>query len=299
MRRWHHTVLAALCGLVTVGLLTVGTARATAPDLDDPPRLVLDTIEGPVVIRLAPADAPAHVAALLATVAGGTADRWSVDRVSLGYYVQLGAAAATALTGLAPEEGRGIGNVRGAVSVYDGPDSTPTLLLVLTDSHHLDDRYTPVGWIESGLDVADRITARAADGDGVLDAPLTVGPLRRASADAPLVGAPGDPAPAGGVPTASVVLMLVTVIAVAAIALVHPRLGRATTTTALLASALVGFFAVWTATIGRTTGEPAVALVLFVTVIALFRLMGRFEQPRQRTQGARRSIVQPPSPERR
>ena len=175
--------------------------------------------------------------------------------------------------------------MRGAVSVYDGPDSDPTLLLVLTDSHQLDDRYTPVGWIESGLEVVERIAARGADTGGVPDLPLTVGPLRRRAPGAstePGVSITGP----GSAPAASVVLMILSAIGVAAIALGHRRMPTAVTTTALLAAALVAFFAAWSASVGHTADSPGAAVVLFVAVIALFRLMGRFEPPREQPRGA-------------
>ena len=175
--------------------------------------------------------------------------------------------------------------MRGAVSVYDGPDADPTLLLVLTDSHQLDDRYTPVGWIESGIDVVERIAARPADTEGVPDEARTVGPLRRLAP-----GASADPgATATGrdaAPLASVVSMLLSAVGVAAIALGHRRMSPAVTTTALLAAALVAFFAAWSAAVGRTADSPAAAVLLFVAVIALFRLMGRFEAPREQRRGA-------------
>jgi cyclophilin family peptidyl-prolyl cis-trans isomerase len=276
---WRSGVVAALVALAVIAAVA-GDHQVAEAATEEHPRLVLETPDGAVVIRLAPVDAPAHVDALLDGIADGTAERWSVDRIAASFYVQLGSRTATALSGLAPEPGRSIGNVRGAVSVYDGGDADPTLLLVLTDSHQLDDRYTPVGWIESGLDVVERIAAHAADADGVPDEARAVGPLRRLAP-----GAAADPgATATGrdsVPVASVVAMMLSALCVAAIALAHRRMSPAVTTTVLLAAALVAFFAAWSAVVGRTADSPAAAVLLFATVIALFRLMGRFETPRE------------------
>ena len=196
--------------------------------------------------------------------------------------MQLGSVDAIEISGLAGEGLAGVGNVRGAVSIFDGPDAAPTLVILLTDSHQLDDRYTPVGWVEAGIDVIESLSQLPAGGDGVPTTALSVGPLSRVDPDAPPVIGTED---AGSVPTpaAPIVLMIIAAAATAAVGLTHRRLEPGVVTTLLLASTLIGFFAAWTAAIGHTVGRPYAAVVLFVLAIGIFRLMGRFEQPRERT----------------
>ena len=280
-----------LFGAALAVLSLVGGARAhAAADADPFPQLVLSTPAGPVVITLSSEAAPQHVAALLAAVDGGAAASWHIDRVASGSYVQLGAAVATSIVGLANETGAGVGNVAGAVSVYDGPDAVPTLLIVLAESRHLDGTYTPVGWVEAGLDHAHELSHAEVGSGGLPAADQSVGPLRRGDADTLATLGAVDARP---LPLAAVVLMLVAAAGAAAVGLALPRLDRSVAVTLLLSVALIGFFAAWTASVGRTTTRPAAAVLLFVLAIALFRAMGKFEQPRQ---GARRSIRQPAEP---
>jgi hypothetical protein len=75
--------------------------------------------------------------------------------------------------------------------------------------------------------------------------------------------------------------MLLTGAAAAALALTHRRWDPERLTTAMLATALLGFFAAWSGVVGSASAAPWAGVVLFVAVIGLFRLMGRFERPRR------------------
>ncbi len=284
-RGWFATLV------VIAVAATIGRAPAAmAADGADPdhPAVVLTTPDGPVVLTLDRTAAPHHADAVLAALAAGHAERWRVDLVSPGGYVQLAAPDATELVGLAPEPDARA-SVRGAVVVYDGPDAVPTVVMLLADRPDLGDDYTVVGWVHVGIDRLDALARVPARPDGVPTPAVELGPLVLGDA-ATIDAARGSD---GGVPVAAVVIMLIAASSTATIALVQHRLDRATASTLLLASALVGFFGAWTAAAPRTNGTPVAGMVLFVGALALFRVMGRFERPRA-DQGARRSITQPP-----
>jgi peptidyl-prolyl cis-trans isomerase B (cyclophilin B) len=247
------------------------------------PRLILPTPNGDVLIALAPKPAPEHVAKLLAAVKANAFDRPTVSRLQENFYVQFSSAssAATTLSGL-PNEQTFVGNVRGAVSLYDGgpPGTPPTLIILLTDSPQLNSTYTPVGWVEAGLDNIAKLATRPATADHLPQTPETFGALHSIDATQPII------LRTSGQPTsnpASARAALALAAAAAGIALLlfvlQSRLSTGQVGTLLLSSVLVGFFAVWVGLSGNSQPQPLVGAGLFVTAIGVFKLMGRFERP--------------------
>lgn len=255
-------------------VLATGFAPGTTP------RVVISTPAGDALVVLAPGSAPRHVRAFLDAVDAGELVSLRIDRAQGDTYVQFAAPAAIGLRDVAPEHGA-VGNVRGAVSVYDGPDADPTILIALVDSPHLDRDYTPIGWVESGLDAVLALSRVDTDGEGVPRSVTGAGPIESVDPGAPVELRPAvlDGGEPGRAPTATWVLSAVAAAATAAIALWHRRLAAERVTTLLLAAALVGFFAAWVGIVGGTGSHPYLGLACFVLVIGVFRLMGRFERP--------------------
>lgn len=268
---------AACCAVAAAATFTTlgsGAAAQGPPAPGAAETLVIPTPDGDITVTLSPDEAPLHVAAIRRTVADGGAVELRLDRVSAGSYLQLAAPSAAAWAGL-PHEAGTIGNVEGAVSVYDG-DADPTLLIVLSDSHHLDADYSPIGWVTGGFDSALTLGERPVGEGGVPDPPVAVGPLRAGVSDA--AGAPG-PIDVGSVPTEVWLLAAVALAVTGAVGLTHRRLDPRWVTALLLTAVLIGAFAVFTAVLTSAAHGPAAGLAALVLAVAAIRLMSRFEPP--------------------
>jgi peptidyl-prolyl cis-trans isomerase B (cyclophilin B) len=247
------------------------------------PRLILPTPNGDVLIALAPKPAPEHVAKLLAAVEANAFDRPTVLRLQENFYVQVSSASAEALTlsGL-PTEQTFVGNVRGAVSLYDGgaPGTPPTLIFLLTDSPQLNSTYTPVGWVEAGLDNIAKLATRPATADHLPQVPETLGALHAVDATQPIIlRTSGETASNPSSERAALALAAAAACIALLLFVLQNRLSAGQIGTLLLSSVLVGFFAVWVGLSGNSQPQPLVGAGLFATALGIFKLMGRFERP--------------------
>jgi cyclophilin family peptidyl-prolyl cis-trans isomerase len=247
------------------------------------PRLILPTPNGDVLIALAPKPAPDHVAKLRAAIKANAFERPTVSRLQENFYVQVTSASAGAatLSGL-PTEQTFVGNVRGAVSLYDGgePGTPPTLIILLTDSPQLNSTYTPVGWVESGLDNIAKLATRPATADHLPQVPETLGALHSIDATQPIIlRTSGQSASNPSSERAALALAAAAACIALLLFVLQGRLTTGQIGTLLLSSVLVGFFAVWVGLSGNSQPQPLVGAGLFATAIGVFKLMGRFERP--------------------
>lgn len=256
-------------------------SSVAADTVQDPAAIhdvVVGTPDGDIVITLAPESAPQHVAVLRAALVDHREIAIRLDRIASDRYVQVAVPDVRGWAGLAHEHGP-IGNVSGAVSVYDGTDADPTLLLVLADSPHLDRDYTPIGWMRD-LGPALALASRPAAGDGVPEPPLEIGPLRIAGESAPssqlIDRADTTPQVAAGA------VGLVALLIASAVALLHRRLQARWVTALLLIAVLMGAFAVLAAALAAPDRGATSGLVILAVIVGVVRLMSRFEPPADR-----------------
>lgn len=257
--------------IVATAILTVGRPATAAPL---PAAIEFGTPDGTIVVTLSPEQAPLHVAAIRRSLESGHEVGLRVDRVAAGSYVQIAAPDESSWSGIEHEPGT-IGNVRGAVSVYDGDGADPTLLLVLVDSHHLDAEYSPIGWITGGIDAAESLAVRAAGPDGAPTGTLPLGRLRASVA----LDAAASASPPDSMSGAAGWVMATSLALTAGVALLHRRMAPRRTTSLLLAAVLIGAFALFTSVLTSTGRTPTAGLLALLAVVAVIRLMSRFEQP--------------------
>jgi cyclophilin family peptidyl-prolyl cis-trans isomerase len=247
---------------------------------------VLSTPQGQILIALVPENAPRHVAQLLDAIAAGDFNGSTVARVAPKFYVQIVGKLGTAqLSGL-PIEHLRVGNIHGALSVYDSgkPGEIPTLMIVLVNSTQLDTDYTTIGFVEAGIGVAAAIADTPTVGDHQPSQAITISEIHVAAPQERtlLRQAEVTANDNGGTSQLAAIFIIACAAFVAAmISAFHDRLSKPRMTSLALLVALLAFFAVWVALGGTEQGSGLVGVVLFGGAIAIFRLMGRFERPAQ------------------
>jgi cyclophilin family peptidyl-prolyl cis-trans isomerase len=271
-------------GLACAGALALASpcSAYTPPETD--PRIVITTSQGTILVALAPENAPKHVEQFLTALAGRDFDGASVTRVSPKFYVQLvGKLSNSQLAGL-PIERVKVGNLHGAMSVYDSGQAgqVPTLMFVLVTSHQLDTDYTSIGFVEAGMSLVEKIADTPTVGDHQPTKPITITEIHFATPQerALLRQAEQAPAPDQGTALLAAVFILAFAAFVAAgISAFRDRLNKQWVKSLWLMVALLSFFAVWVGIGGSTHSSGLVGVLLFGGAIAMFRLMGRFERP--------------------
>jgi cyclophilin family peptidyl-prolyl cis-trans isomerase len=168
-----------LLALVLSGLLTAAPAWPKFPGtVSANPRVVIETVEGPIVLRLFPKDAPKTVANFTKLVGEGYYDSLTFHRIVPGFVIQGGDP--NSRNDNPFDDGQGgpgytvpaeIGrkHVKGAVAMARMPDAVnPTrasngsqFYLALRDLPQLDGGYTVFGEVVSGWDTIERLTALA------------------------------------------------------------------------------------------------------------------------------------------
>ncbi len=281
MKRKLLAIVAACAGALAVA---APCSAYTPPETD--PRIVITTSEGVILVALAPENAPKHVAEFLTALAGRDFDGASVARVSPDFYVQLVGKLSQAKLAGQPVERVKVGNLHGAMSIYDSGQAgqVPTLMFVLVTSPQLDADYTSIGFVEAGMSVVQKIAATPTAGDHQPTKPITITEIHFATPQerALLRQAEKTPAPGQGTALLAAVFILAFAAFVAAgISAFRDRLNKQWTKSLWLMVALLSFFAVWVAVGGSTHSSGLVGVALFGGAIAMFRLMGRFERPTQ------------------
>ncbi|MEY2553763.1 MAG: peptidyl-prolyl cis-trans isomerase [Ilumatobacteraceae bacterium] len=280
----RRALLAA--ALVCVGVLALASPASayTPPETD--PRIVITTSQGTILVALAPENAPKHVAEFLAALTSHDFDGAAVARVAPTYYVQLVGKLGTAQLAGLPVERVKVGNLHGAMSIYDNGQAgqVPTLMFVLVTSPQLDPDYTSIGFVEAGMSLLTKIAEIPTTGDHQPTQAVTITGIHFATPQerAELRQAEQTPKPDAGTALLAAVFILAFAAFVAAgISAFRDRLSKHWIKSLWLMVALLCFFAVWVGIGASTHGSGLVGVVLFGGAIAMFRLMGRFERPAQ------------------
>jgi peptidylprolyl isomerase len=277
--------LIGLAGLASVGALMFASpcAAYTPPETD--PRVVVTTPQGQILIALAPENAPEHVKQFLVALEAGDFAGADVARISPKFYVQVVGSGGTAQLAGQPVEQAKIGNVRGALSVYDSgkPGDAPTLMFVLVGSPQLDADYTPIGFVETGMGVLREMANSGTIGDDHHPAEaMYVTEMHLASAKERMVLRSAEATAEsdnGTALLAAVFIVACAAFVAAVISSFHDRLGKQRVRSLSLLVVLATFFALWVSLGGTQSGSGLVGVALFGGAIAIFRLMGRFERP--------------------
>ena len=276
--------------LVSIGLACLGVtmfatpcSAYTPPETD--PRVVITTSQGTILVALAPENAPRHVKEFLTALGAGDLTGANVTRVAPQYYAQIVGKLGTAQLAGLPVEHRKVGNLRGALSVFDSgkPGEAPTLIFVVMKSPQLDPDYTPIGFVEAGMGVVRAIASAATVGDHQPAKPITITDVHMATPKERAVLRQAE-VTTGSNDEATSVLAAIFIIACAAfvgaiISAFYERIGKQRATSLALIVALFAFFALWVALGGTANGHGLVGVLLFGGAIGIFRLMGRFERP--------------------
>jgi cyclophilin family peptidyl-prolyl cis-trans isomerase len=280
-RPFLAVALACLAALAT----TSPVAAYTPPETN--PRIVVTTSQGQILIALAPESAPQHVEQFLQAVAAGDFSNAYVLRASPNFYLQLVGKASSARLAGQPVERLKIGNIKGALSLYDAgvPGEAPTLSLFLTDSSQLDSSYTSIGVLEAGAAVAEKLAATPTAADQRPLKPLTIQEIHIATPEERTLLRQAEKA-ANAPDSSTSLLAAIFIIAAAAfvaamISAFHDRLSKQQMSSLALVVVLLAFFAIWVGLAGTDHGSGLVGVALFGGAIAIFRLMGRFERPAQ------------------
>lgn len=269
-------------------------AAYTPPETN--PRIVVTTTEGTILIALAPENAPKHVEQFQLALDDKDFIGASAFRVSPDFYVQIqGRVGAARLTGESVEHVK-VGNVRGAVSIYDSgrPGDIPTLMFALVSSPQLDSDYTMIGIVEAGMSVVQKIAKTPTATDNRPNEEITITEIHYASPEerAKLRQAEVTPGPSEGTSLlAAVFILAFAAFIAAAISAFRDKLRKPWVTSMWLMVALLTFFAVWVAVGASGHGTSIVGIAMFGGAIAMFRLMGRFERPAQAAESPR--VAQP------
>lgn len=273
--------VACLAALAT----TSPVAAYTPPETN--PRIVVTTSAGQILIALAPENAPLHVEQFLQAVAAGDFSNAYVLRAAPNFYLQVVGKASSARLAGQPVERLKIGNIRGALSLYDAGASgeAPTLSLFLTDSSQLDSSYTSIGVIEAGAAIAQKLAATPTAADQRPLQPLTIQEIHIATPQERTLLRQAEKA-ANTPDSSTSLLAAIFIIAAAAfvaamISAFHDRLSKQQMSSLALVVVLLAFFAIWVGLAGTDHGSGLVGVALFGGAIAIFRLMGRFERPAQ------------------
>ncbi|MEY2580377.1 MAG: peptidyl-prolyl cis-trans isomerase [Ilumatobacteraceae bacterium] len=282
----HRSLVVTLsCIGASLGTLLVAAPGFAYTPPETNPRIVVETPQGKILIALAPENAPEHVEQFMIALAAGDFEGANVRRVAPKFYAQVVGKAGTAQLAGLPIEHVKVGNLRGALSVYDSgkPGDAPTLMFVLVKSPQLDTDYTPIGFVEAGKSVLKEIAATPTVGDQQPSTSITLSNIHIATREerARLRQAEVTTTSDGsGTPLLAAIFIIATAaFAAALIASFHDRLGNQRSKSLALVLVLVAFFAVWVALGGSKQGSGLVGVVLFGGSIGIFRLMGKFERP--------------------
>jgi len=274
--------------VLALAALLILPAQSREPALSRE-RIVLRTDKGDLVIALYEETAPVHCRHFLRLVRKGFYDGTRFFRVVPGFAVQNGGEYERLGT-LTPElaelatkrlqaEFSKIRHVRGILSMArednDFNSARTTFVILLGDAPHLDTRYTVFGKLDGGDDVLSAIAGGELGPDKNPKKPVTV-------LKAFVVGEKNVPPEE---PTELRWLLVVGSVAIllglAAFLLAGRLLPRVAGPLGLVV-VFVGFFAGFLGAVPLTVGagSSAAALVVFLSMLALFKLMNKFESPR-------------------
>ncbi len=173
--------------LAASAALALGASSAWADDKDS--TLYMDTKDGRITIQLRPDLAPNHVAQIKKLVGDHFYDGIVFHRVIGGFMAQTGDPTGTGMGGSklpdlkaeftdTPFKRGTLGMARSS-----DPDSANSQFFIcLGDAPFLNNQYTVIGQVTSGMDVVDKIKKGAADDNGKVTNPDKILKLRLAAA---------------------------------------------------------------------------------------------------------------------
>ena len=253
-------------------------------------RVVLRTSKGDLVLALYPQVAPRHVAHFLRLVRSGFYDGTRFGYVHRGYLIQH-AGSADRLRPLTEEQDRlgrerlhaefgRLPHVRGVLSMsrlpQDLDSATTSFTILLGDAPHLDGNYTIFGRVEKGLAVLDALGSVDVGPGHVPILPLNV---HRAYVENEVAPPSHDFAP----PWELMVVAGSAMVLGGAVFLLSGRFLPRSAGPVGLSLVIVGFFIGLVAAVPRIVeskeNRGILALAVFVSMLALFKLMGKYERP--------------------
>jgi len=282
------------------------------PEGPYPPRILMRTAAGDLVLALDPQAAPRHVEQILKLVQSGVYDGTHFFRIQPDFVIQLStaqdrrpplSAEQLALIHPLPQEVSDLIHRPGALSMArreDDPDSAETSFSIMLDfAPHLDGHYTVFGHVERGVDVLQELLrvprdeqsrpthrlgvefARVVRPDVPTDAvPLLAAHPVASRADAPIRAT--SPELPGAPDSGERTVFLVAIGAMALVSLAafltagaSPR--RLPTALALL-NVLIGLFFLLALLTPLSQQRGWLALLLFAAVLGVLKLLGRFER---------------------
>jgi peptidyl-prolyl cis-trans isomerase B (cyclophilin B) len=308
-------VRAALLAAMTVAL----AARGEDPAQE---RVVFHTVAGDMVFALYPKAAPKTVAQFLALVRAGVYDTTAFKRVRPGFVIQLSNAsdrekpltpAQSKLIHRLPIEPSELKHVRGVLSMArkeQDPESAETsFCILLRPAPQLDGKYTVFGRLESGEEVLEKILDVPRDDRmrpvvrvevthaEVVPSAAALAALHLEPAHA-VAGAPAPAKAAAALHAAALPVMrdpmqhkriyflsgglLAIVLLGVGKVLLSKRISSRHSTSLDLVGVLIGTFLLLVLLIPEGHRIPWLAAVLFIGVVAILKLLGRFETPAEK-----------------
>ncbi|MFN8392898.1 MAG: peptidylprolyl isomerase [Bdellovibrionota bacterium] len=310
MRRlWIHLRGARLFLLLTLVLCTLGAVARLAvadervPKLSDE-RVIFHTACGDIVFAFYPEIAPAHQAQLEKLISLGVFNGGSFFRVVPSFIIQfspyvdretpINDTQREAIVNL-PLEAGSLHHRRGVLSMArednDPNSGNVSFSILLGEAPHLDGKYTIFGEVVSGMDVVDTIVATPRDTNDKPSVPILVSSAEIVSADelgsrslAPAhsiappnvaaVSKPGGQADSKRALQATLgVLLFLLALQVALDGRLSPRARRSL----LAMEVLGGYFVLLIETVPDGQQRPALGLLLFLGLVAVFKIMGQFD----------------------
>jgi peptidyl-prolyl cis-trans isomerase B (cyclophilin B) len=303
-----RALVGALALLAAAPVLSAQESGTSPGPAERPPRVLLRTVAGDILLTLYPDVAPRHVEQLLKLLRAGVYDGTHFFRVQPDFVIQLGNAQ-DRLRPLSPEQSALIRPIPaelsdrihrpGALSMArrgDDPDSAETSFSILLDfAPHLDGRYTVFGHVERGVEVLQELLEVPRDARFRPVQRLTVisaGVVRPEvpSEQVPLAAArpvrPGPDAPIRAesrVPDAAERPTFIAAISVMALVsllgfFTAGRSARRLPTALSLINVLVGLFFLLALLTPLSQERSWLALLLFAAVLGVLKLLGRFER---------------------
>jgi peptidylprolyl isomerase len=175
--------------------LIAGRDPAAAQSKSDPQNtLILTTKDGDVTIRLRPDLAPKHVAQIKALVQRKFYDGLTFHRVIPDFMAQTGDPRGDGSDGSGGSGGSGLPNIpaefsstpfkRGTVGMARSSDpnsANSQFFICFADASFLNNQYTVVGEVTSGMDVVDKVKKGSKANNGAVSAPDKIVKMRLAS----------------------------------------------------------------------------------------------------------------------
>jgi peptidylprolyl isomerase len=178
MTLYRMMICAGLALSLAFGGASISAAVSAAPAQDLQNTIYLDTKDGRVTILLRPDLAPKHVAQIEALTKRGFYNGIVFHRVIEGFMAQTGDPTGTGMGGSdlpnIPAEFSAEPFKRGTVGMArsQDPDSANSQFFIcFADAPFLNNKYTVVGQVVSGMDVVDKIKKGAREDNGAVSDP--------------------------------------------------------------------------------------------------------------------------------